>query len=118
VSSINDKVLGNKLILPESVNMFVPAKTAKEAHYICAVLNSSSVREGLRMLSSKSKSGLSASIIRKIRLDRYDSKNPLHKKLSQLSQKAHSLGDKDIGSLRKIEEDINKTVKQLYKTKS
>lgn len=118
VSSVTDKILGKKLILPESVNMFVPTGNEQEAHYICAVLNSSLAKKGLEMLSSKSKSGLSASIVGKIRLDKFDSKNSLHETLAELSIEAHSLAKQNNNEmLKKIEKRISDVVEELYRTR-
>ncbi len=118
ISSVQDKILGKKLVLPENVTHFIPISNEKEAHYICAVLNSNIVKESLKTLSSKSKSGLPSTIINKIRLDKFDKNNKLHLKLSKLSQKAHMLANKnDISGISKVEKEINLSVKQLLKTK-
>ena len=114
VSTTNDKILGEKLMLPEHVLYFVPVNNANEAHYICAVLNSSLVRETLKALSSKSKSGLSASIVSKIRLDKFNPKNKLHKKLANLSKKAHQLAEKNDNRLREVEKEIDALVEKIY----
>jgi len=116
VSSVNDEKLGNKLILPEHVLSFIPVSSMKEAHYVCAVLNSSVVRANLRTLSSGGKSGLSGSIIGKIRLDTFNSKNPIHNTLVTLSLQAHSWAKQNnTRALKRVEQTINETVELLYK---
>ncbi|MEM3616626.1 MAG: N-6 DNA methylase [Candidatus Bathyarchaeia archaeon] len=114
VSSVVDKFLGEKPVLPAAIEMFVPTNSKEEAHYICAVLNSSLVRESLKALSSKSKSGLSSSIVSKVRLDKFNPKNNIHKKLANLSQKAHQLAEKNDSTLKEVEKEIDTLVEKLY----
>jgi type I restriction-modification system DNA methylase subunit len=116
ISSVNDEILGEKLVLPEHVLQFIPIKSKKEAHYVCAILNSSIVRKQLQTLSSRSKSGLSAEIVGQIRLDKFDPENVFHDTLSKLSMQAHSFAESNNGDmLRKTETAINRIVEKLYK---
>lgn len=59
ISTVDDNILGQKAVLPEHVIQFIPTSSKKEAHYICAVLNSQLVRQELRTLSSGGKAGVS-----------------------------------------------------------
>ena len=118
VSSADDENLGKKLVLPEHVLSFIPLNSKKEAHYVCAILNSSTAKTNLRTLSDGGKSGLSASIVSNLRLDKFSPQNPLHEELSTLSLKAHLLAmQNDAGQLTKVEKRINDVVVELYKTK-
>ena len=47
VSSAKDDILGEKLILPEHVLYFIPSNSSDEAHYVCAMLNSSIIEKNL-----------------------------------------------------------------------
>ena len=116
ITSVDDKVLGEKLVLPEHVLQFIPVKSKREAYYICAVLNSSLVIKQLYALSSHGKSGLSASIVKQIRLDKFDPKNSTHDSLATLSMQAHGFSNlNDAEALEKVEKTINETVELLYK---
>jgi len=116
ISSVDDEKLGTKLILPEHVISYIPLASEKEAHYVCAILNSSVARASLETLSGGGKSGLSGSIIGNMRLDKFNPKNPLHNVLSALSISAHSLAEKnDNEKLQKLEERISDKVEALYK---
>jgi len=115
ISTTKDEKLGEKLVLVEHVLYFIPLNSSDEAHYICAVLNSSIIRESLKALSSKSKSGLSSSIVSKIRLDKFNNKNNLHRKLTSLSKKAHQLAEKnDDETLKEVQKEIDTFVEKLY----
>lgn len=113
VSSVNDKILGKKGVIAEHVLYFIPLDTEDEAHYVCAVLNSTLVRENLKVLSSKGKSGLSGSIVGKMKLEKFDSKNKMHKKLADLSKKAHELADKSDKALKDVEGKIDLLTEEL-----
>ena len=102
-----------KLLLAEHVIYFIPCDNKTEAHYICAVLNSSLIKENLRMLSSKGKSGLSGAIISKIRLDRFDPKNEIHRRLARFSKLAHHYHT-DERKLRLLQRAIDQRVMKLY----
>lgn len=118
VSSVDDEYLGKKLILAEHVLYLIPVNNKNEAHYICAILNSSIITETLKVLSSRGKSALSKDIVSKIRLDKFDVNNTKHKKLSELSIDAHLLATRnDEKSLKKIEKEIDALVLKLCKTK-
>lgn len=113
VSSTEDDVLGKKLVLAEHVLYFIPSNREKEAHYICAVLNSSLIKKNLTGLSSKGKSGLSGSIVGKIKLDKFNPKNSIHQKLARLSKRAHHLAEKN-QSLDEVKIQIDRLVEELY----
>jgi len=112
-STTKDEKLGEKLVLAEHVLYFIPLNSSDEAHYVCAVLNSSLIRETLKTLSSKSKSGLSVSIVGKIRLDKFNHKNSLHKRLASLSKKAHRLAEKNDNTLKEVQKEIDTLVEEL-----
>jgi RNA polymerase subunit RPABC4/transcription elongation factor Spt4 len=118
VSSVNDKYLGKKVVVAEHVQYFIPTNNKNEAHYICALLNSAIVKKTLFTLSSGGKSGLSSSIIKKIRIDKFNPKVKLHTALASYSMRAHSYALKNNAKkLRMTETAINKYAEQLYKTR-
>ena len=117
VSSVQYKVLGKKLLLPEHVLYFVPTNNEDEAHYICAFLNSTPVRETLLTLTEGGKSGISKAILSKVRLDKFNPHDSIHKKLVGLSKKAHGLAEKDAHELDEIQKEIDILVKQICKKK-
>jgi hypothetical protein len=115
VSSVEDKILGKKLLLPEHVMSFIPSNNQQEANYICAILNSSLIRNVLSILSQKGKSALSGAIIKKIKLEKFNSKNNMHVNLASLSTTAHKLAKEGKESeLKDIESQIDEIVKKLY----
>ncbi|KWA13934.1 hypothetical protein WT38_02725 [Burkholderia territorii] len=85
--------------------------TKTEAHYICAILNAPIVGEFL-VNSSDSRS---FKIRPPINVPIFDSQNALHKKLSELSIRAHQLngaGDE----MKEIDRALNETYLELLTT--
>ena len=116
ISSVKDKYLGKKLLLPEHVISFIPTNDENEAHYVCALLNSSIITEALRSLSGGGKSGLSGNLIEQIKLNKFNSKNGIHMKLADLSKKAHkAAANDDAMALAEIEKLVDEEAKKVLR---
>jgi len=116
VGKVNDRFLGDKLVLPEHVLGFVSTANEDEAHYICAILNSSIVDLILRSIAGGTKSFGTPKIIEdSIKIPEYDVNNEVHVQLATLSKKAHQLAsESNTYELSKVEEEIDRTVSELY----
>lgn len=116
ISSVNDEFLGEKMVLPEHVLAFVPTDNENEAHFICAVLNSSIVDLAIRSIAGGTKSFGTPKIIEDtIRIPKFDVNNEVHRKLAKLSRKAHELAAKgDEDELREVEEEIDSEVAKRF----
>ena len=80
--------------------------TEEEAYYLCGILNTDVVQEYFRF----SFSGRSYSIDFNIRMPRYDSQNETHRKIAELSRKAHTV----YTDAAKVSE-IKKQIEKLYR---
>ncbi|HJH26218.1 MAG TPA: hypothetical protein C5S37_05445, partial [Methanophagales archaeon] len=116
ISSVNDEFLGEKMVLPEHVLAFVPTENENEAHFICAVLNSSVVDLTIRSIAGGTKSFGTPKIIEEtIRIPKFDANNEIHCKLAELSKGAHEFASKEEeDELRRIEEEIDREVERLF----
>jgi len=116
ISFADDPFLGRKIILPEHVLAFIPTDNEDEAHYLCAILNSSIADLILRSIAGGTKSFGTPKIIEDtLNLKKYDTTNKHHTKLATLSKKAHNLAQQNqTDKLEKVEQEIDKTVAQLY----
>ncbi|MCS6785284.1 MAG: hypothetical protein NZ581_08850, partial [Candidatus Caldarchaeum sp.] len=100
--------------------MFVPLHDNREAHYLCGVLNSIITRSiaGSYMVEIE----ISTHILDYVLIHKFDMKNPLHLKISELSKKAHDIAKSvdvdEIASnseeLRRVEDALDETVATLY----
>jgi len=116
VNKVDDKFLGKKLVLPEHVLAFIPTENEDEAHYICAILNSSIADLILRSIAGGTKSfGTPKMIEDVINIPKYNKNNKIHNTLVALSRKAHQIASENkTHELSKIEEEIDNTIAKLY----
>jgi len=116
VGKVKDKFLGNKLVVPDNVLSLIPTDDEDEAHYVCAILNSSVADLILRSIAGGTKSFGTPKIVEEtIKIPKFDNKNEIHIQLAALSKKAHILAsENNADELSKIEEEIDKTVARLY----
>jgi methylase of polypeptide subunit release factors len=116
VGTVNDRFLGEKLILPEHVLAFIPTDNEDEAHYLCTILNSPTVDLILRSIAGGTKSfGTPKIVEHTVKIPKFNNKNEIHVQLAALSKKAHKLAsENNAGELSKTEEAIDNTVARLY----
>ena len=117
---VSSDVLGEKPLIIDNSLILLPFNNKEEAYYVSGLLNSSILL--LAIASYTYELRQETHITQYIKIPKFNPKNPLHKKLSQLSQKAHEIAKKiyeenreDLKEdLKKIEEEIDKTVAELY----
>jgi SAM-dependent methyltransferase len=105
-----------KPIVPQETVTLVECSSANEAHYICALVNSSPFQFAAISYSQEGgKSMGSMHILEHIRIPRFDRKNPVHLRLAELSKQAHEaakVGDET--RLREIEAEIDRWAAKLW----
>jgi SAM-dependent methyltransferase len=118
-SALNAAVVGlaeGKVVVPQHIVTLVACETEDEAHYICALINSSSANFTARAYSQEGgKSFGDPHILEHIRIPRFDPKNPVHCRLAELSMQAHEaakIGDEM--RLREIEAEIDRWAAKLW----
>jgi hypothetical protein len=110
---------GKTVMLTEGL-MFIPIDDRDEAHYVCAVLNSSVAY--LIAMSYSLEVHITTDVTEYIHVPDYDPGNKIHKKLAELSEAAHDLATEYFEKksltakqeLSRTESDIDSTVGQLY----
>jgi methylase of polypeptide subunit release factors len=105
-----------KPILPIETAVIVAFHELQEAHYFCAVLNSSPWRFVITSTAVHGTGGFgSPNVLQKARIPKFNPQYPLHLNLAQRSQQAHSfaaIGDDK--SLSEVEEEIDCLSGQLW----
>ncbi|MBE0516422.1 MAG: hypothetical protein IBX41_03380, partial [Methanophagales archaeon] len=113
--------IGEKDMIPTDTTSLIPFNGEEEAHYVCTILNSTVVRFFVRSYSSAGRGFGAPSIIKHLRIPKYENSNVNHQKLSSLSKKAHALAKRyyeqnDLQAqedLKEVEEEIDKMVAEL-----
>ena len=141
ITPVTDEYLGAKPLIPEDVIAYIPIEETRsslmdgysqsdridnnhnindynpedEAHYICAILNSTPVNQLLQSIAKGGKNFATPNHINCIKIDKYNSTNNLHKRLAELSKNAHEAKrNNDESLLKEIEIEIDNIVKELY----
>jgi SAM-dependent methyltransferase len=92
VSTVEDDLLGEQPIVPGDHCMFIGTDDGSEAHFLCALLNSSIYQRTLDDVSSGGKSSLSKSVVSRLELPRLDDVDArAADRLADLSRAAHGI---------------------------
>jgi SAM-dependent methyltransferase len=78
-----------KPVMPDHKLMLVDCNSQSEAHYICALLNSSIITAVVQAYAVSIQ--MDPHILDHIRIPCYDPNNPVHRRLAELSMQAHQL---------------------------
>ncbi len=105
-----------KTVVPQHIVTLVGLDDAAEAHFVCAVVNSSPVNFALQSYSQKGgKSFGTPHVLENIRVPRYDPSNPTHRSLAALSQEAHAAAAAGAAArVREIEAEVDQLAKDLW----
>jgi len=114
--------IGEKDAIPTDTTSLIPFTSEEEAHYVCAILNSSPVRFCVRSYSSAGRGFGAPSIVKHFRIPKYVKGNESHQEISELSKKAYGLAkryyeQKDLEAreeLKEVDGEIDKVVAGLY----
>ncbi|MEM0339932.1 MAG: N-6 DNA methylase [Acidilobaceae archaeon] len=124
---IIDEYVGLKPLVPNAKLMLIPLSSEEEAYYVSGVLNSTIVR--FVVASYVTGTGISTHVVDHIYIPKFDPKVKAHRRIAELSKKAHELAkrlhsskesdssrvSKDlVEELKKVEEEIDKLVTELY----
>ena len=114
VGSVNDRLIGKKLLIPDGTIYFIPFEKKEEAHFVCSLLNSETVCKFLSARSGKSKRGLSKKVMEQLALPLFDPEDSRHIELVSWSlnmhQKLEMLYERD-----KIEHVVKEVLKEQRK---
>jgi len=103
-------------VIPQETISLIACDSADEAHYICAMLNSTPFDLAVR---SKSQEGATKSfgtpgILKVVRVPRFVSNDPAHRRLAKLSREAHRTARQAVASLASIEQEIDRWAAEVW----
>ncbi len=107
---------GTKRLVSTDTTAFFALDNKDEAHYLCGILNSELIDSFIKSFSSAGRGFGAPSVMNNLAIPDFDASNNIHKKLAELSEKAHGLVKKD-KSIENIERQINTVVKKLWNIK-
>jgi hypothetical protein len=116
VVSQTKTLFGFKTIIPTKTVAFFATDNESEAHYLCAIINSKPVRDFIKSFSSAGRGFGTPSVMEHVGIPKFDPKNPLHQKLSEISKKCHQLKAEGKDSeIEKLEKENDELVLKLFK---
>jgi hypothetical protein len=112
-SKVNDRYIGKKVIIPDNTISYISFDSEDEAYFVCGILNTTNAEKIFSHRSTKSKWGISIGMVKNLQIPQYNSKNKIHKKIVELSKKAHGYAtNDDISNIEKIENNLNQIIAQ------
>jgi type II restriction/modification system DNA methylase subunit YeeA len=120
IEPLQDKYLGERTVVPDHTVVLIPVGDRDEAYYLAGILNSTIITFTLQYAVVESISNLN--------IPKFDPNNDLHKKIAELSRKAHELARciyasnkpsycTDVnakGELARVEDELDSAVARLY----
>ena len=107
-----------KKIIPLYTTCFIPSESESEAHYLCAIINSKPVRDFIKSFSSAGRGFGTPSVMEHVGIPKFDPKNQLHQKLSDISKKCHELKlEGEDMEINNLEEENDNLVKKIFSIK-
>jgi SAM-dependent methyltransferase len=102
-----------KPVMPDHKLMLVDCNSKIEAHYICALLNSSIIMAVVQAYAVSIQ--MDPHILDHIRIPRYDPNNPVHRELADLSRQARVIVARgDTARLGQVEKKIDELAAQVW----
>lgn len=106
---------GYKTIIPTDTTALFATINEAEAHYLCAIINSTPVREFVKSYSSAGRGFGAPSVMNHIGIPKFDSHKKLHDKLSQLAKELRNLKAQGRPEeLTRLEQQVDKSVIELF----
>ncbi len=103
-----------RIVLPQETITFIPLDDPDEAHYFCALFNSSP-SDALVRCYSTGKGFASAHILDRVAIPGYDADNPLHHELSVRSRNCHHAARRGDGDdIQRLHHEIDERAARLW----
>ncbi len=106
-------LVGQKAVIPDHKLMVAAMESKNEAHYVCALLNSSLSRFFAETYFIET--SISTHILDYIKIPKFSQREDLHQRLSKASQRAHDLRTAEREKeLPKVEREIDAQAAELW----
>lgn len=106
---------GYKTVIPTDTTSLFATDNETAAHYLCAIINSKSVREFIKSFSSAGRGFGAPSVMDHVGIPEFDPKNEIHQKLAQLSKTLHGLkAENKLSEVARSEKEVDDFVDKLF----
>lgn len=106
---------GYKTIIPTDTTSLFAADNEDEAHYLCAIINSTPVRDFIKSYSSAGRGFGAPSVMNHVGISKYNPDNKLHERLSELSKALHKFkAENNLNDIEKYEKEVDEAVRELF----
>ncbi len=106
---------GWKKIIPTDTTSLFATEYENEAHYLCAIINSTAVRRFIRSYSSAGRGFGAPSVMEHVGIAKFDKNNETHTELSELSKNLHRIKLKDEEEkIAELEKEVDLIVCKLF----
>jgi len=106
---------GYKKIIPSDTTAIFGINKKDEAHYLCVIINSKTIRTYIKSYSSAGRGFGTPSVMNHIAIPKFDSKNSLHLQLANLSMNLHKLAIKaKCKEIIQLEDEVNDLVNKMF----
>lgn len=108
---------GYKLLVPLDTTGMIPTDNETEAHYICAIINSTLVRELIKSFSSPGRGFGSPSVMKYVPIPKFNLKDKMHIELANISKECHiAKSQNQDKKIPLLENRINEIIGLLFKS--
>jgi hypothetical protein len=109
---------GHKTIIPTDTTSLIASENEEEAHYLCALFNSTPVRDFIKSYSSAGRGFGAPSVMSHIGIPKFEPQSPLHQKMTQLSHMLHDFKAKQIlDQVSALEKELDEAACELFRTR-
>jgi hypothetical protein len=116
VISQQNTPVGFKTVIATDTTSLIPTAQEKEAHYLCAIINSTPVREFVKSYSSAGRGFGAPAVMQHVGIPKFDNAAALHLALAELSLKCHAAKTPSAaGKLTALEAEVDRAVRQLFR---
>jgi hypothetical protein len=106
---------GYRKTIPLHTTALIATDNEAEAHYLCAIINSTPVREFIKSFSSAGRGFGTPSVMNHVGIPKFDSENELHQKLAHLSKTLHGLkAENKHDEVAGLEKEVDDSVRKLF----
>lgn len=107
---------GYKKVTPLDTTSFFAISNETEAHYLCAIINSTLIRDFIKSFSSAGRGFGTPSVMEHVGIPKFEPKDKLHQKLADISKQCHELKLKgQEQEIQNLEKENDELVKKLFK---